>query len=367
MRRSAVCTAWILACGCAARGPEGELQAAIDGIWEDEPGVPGVVLTVRGADVAFDGAAGDTAMSGGRTLREDDLFRAASVTKTFVAAAALVLVEDGTLSLDAPIDGLLTAGTVAQLEGGGYDPSRITLRHLLTHTAGIYDYTEAASFYETILDDPSHRWTRSEQVQLAMDEGEKLNAPGAAYHYGDTHYILAGEVLEQATGRSLAETLRTTLRYDELGLTDTFLESLETPPSTDASARLTHPYIGDTDTRDWDPSWDLYGGGGIVTSTGDLVRFFGAIFEEDLFADKETLDVFTDMPEVGRGEFYGMDGGMGINRFDWDGADCFTGVGYFTTWVVTCPALDLTFAATENQAEPRESDRVVIEVIEIAG
>lgn len=341
------------------------LDAALARVVAADRSIPGALLTVRAPGFTYTGAAG-RARHRGRALAPTDLFRAASVTKTFVAAAALVLVERGALTLDEPIAARLTPATAAALRADGYAIEAITLRHLLGHTAGVFDYTEAPSFYATLLLDPTHRWTRAEQINLAMDEGRRQNAPGAAYHYGDTHYLLAAEIIEGATGQPLAAALRDLLQFDRLGLTDTFLESLEPTPA-DAAARLTHPYIEDTDTRAWDPSWDLFGGGGLVSSTRDLVRFFDALFaaEGGVFTRPETRATFTEIPAVARGAFFGIDGGLGINRLRVDGVECYAGYGFFTTQAVHCPALDLTFAATLNQAEPRDDEAIIDAVLSI--
>jgi D-alanyl-D-alanine carboxypeptidase len=353
-------------CGEGARGAGG-LQDALDRIVSNDETVPGAALVARGPDLDFAGVAGFRSLeSDAAPMEVDDPFRAASVTKTFVAAALLRRQEVGALSLDDTLDARLSDESLAALESGGYRPERITLRQLLGHTAGIYDYTEAEAYYAAILDDPSHRWTRAEQLQVAVDEGAPLHEPGAAYAYGDTHYILAGEALERSTGAGLAESLRETLDFAGLGLEGTWLESLEDAPAEDALERLGHPYIGEQDTRDWDPSWDLYGGGGLDSTAADLAVFIDALFSGEVYAEDGTLDEMLDVPAVAEGAFYGIDGALGINRFRAGGEDCWAGYGYFGTEVVRCPALDLTWAATLNQAEPSSTDAITNAVLDAA-
>lgn len=352
--------------GCAPElgTPEERLQYALDHLVASDHRVPGAILVVHSPDLDFRGVAGSRSLDDGApAIRVDDLFRAASVTKTFVSAGVLAEAEAGALSLDDALRMRLSADSLLALEGGGYDPDVITVRELLAHTAGIYDYTEAETFYSTIDADPSHRWTRAEQLALAMDEGEPLNEPGAAYAYGDTHYILAGEVLERSTGTGLAEALRGTLRFDALGLDATWLETLEDPPSTDAFDRLTHPYDGAVDTRDWDPSWDLYGGGGLATSADDLVRFIEALFDGEVLGDA-TLEEMLTVSDVSEGAFFGIDGALGINRFELDdGSVCWAGYGYFSTEMVYCPDYELAYATTLNQSEPRKPDAIDLAVL----
>jgi len=347
---------------------ESELQLLIDDIVASDPSVPGVILTVEAAGFSFAGASGSFEQQGGRELKQSDLFRAASITKTFTAAAVLVLAEQGKLDLDDTIDNLLTDASRIALENGGYDPSAITVRELLSHTAGIYDYTEAEAYYEAIYSNPERVWSRAEQLQVATEEGRPLNEPGEAFHYGDTHYILAGEIIEQVSGMPLGEALRTLLRYDEFGLEDTWLETLEEPPSEDAEARIAHAYLGDEDTRGWHASWDVHGGGGLVTSTADMLRFIDALFaaSDGIFDDPTTLDEMLRVPDVAQGAFFGMDGALGMGRFPLDGGGvCYAGFGFFSTVMVICPDTGLRFAATQNQSNPEQPEAILDGVLEI--
>ena len=352
------------ACRLEPGTPQERLQSALDDVVASDARVPGAILLVQSADLEFRGVAGARSLDDGApTLLVDDAFRCASVTKTFVSAALIARAEAGALSLDDPLRLRLSVESLSALEGGGYDPDVITVRELLAHTAGMYDYTAADSFYTAIYDDPTHRWTRAEQLALAMDEGEKLNEPGEAYAYGDTHYILAGEVLERSAGAGLAEALRDTLSFDALGLDSTWRESLEDPPTADALDRLSHSYDGDDDTRDWDPSWDLYGGGGLATSADDLLRFMRALFDGEVLGDA-ALEEMLAIPTVSEGAFFGIDGGLGINRFELDdGTECWAGYGYFGTAMVHCPDYDLTYASTMNQSEADDPDAIDVAVL----
>jgi D-alanyl-D-alanine carboxypeptidase len=344
------------------------LQTLMDDVVRSDRSVPGILLAVRSPALRWSGVSGAAAING-RPLQSGDLFRAASVTKTLVSAALFRLAESGTIDLDQPISLSLSDDSVLALQRGGYDPTQISVAQLLNHTAGLFDYTEAPSFYAIIEQDPAHAWTRQEQLDLAMDEGQPLNAPGQAYHYGDTHYILAGEILERRMGMSLDAALRSVLHFDELGMVDTFVESSDAVAPPDASARMTHPYRLKEDTLAWNASWDLFGGGGIVTTVDDLMRFYTALFDTSgagVFSQKDTLDRMLAMPEQGRGAYFGIDGGSGINRFLLDdGVACYGAFGYFSTMLVHCPAAGIQFAATQNQSDPLQPDAILDGVVEI--
>jgi D-alanyl-D-alanine carboxypeptidase len=110
------------------------------------PTMPARLLHVWAPDLGIDVevAAGVADLATGEPLQPGSRFRIASVTKPFVAAAALRLVEDGRLSLDDTVATLLAGEYEELLRRGGYDTEVITLRHLLTHTSGIYDFAADA-------------------------------------------------------------------------------------------------------------------------------------------------------------------------------------------------------------------------------
>ena len=110
------------------------------------PTMPARLLYVLTPDVDVEVAAGVADIETGEPLEPGARFRIASVTKPFVAAATLRLVEDGRLSLDDTVAGCWPVRTTSCCGMAGTTPRAITLRHLLTHTSGIYDF--AADAYD---------------------------------------------------------------------------------------------------------------------------------------------------------------------------------------------------------------------------
>jgi len=220
-------------------------------------------------------------------LRPDGTLRIASNTKTWVAAAVLRLVEDGKLDLDAPIERVLSPSSVATLRAGGYRPDAITVRMLLQHTSGVYDYASDESFIARVMQDPARRWTRAEQLQWAMTAGAPYGAPGEVFHYCDTGYILLGEVLEVVTGQPMPASIRSLLGFDRLDLRATWFETLEPEPA-GAPSRLLQRSEG-MDVARIDASVDLYGGGGLVSTLPEMARFYRALLQGEVFDKPSTL------------------------------------------------------------------------------
>ena len=323
------------------------IQALLDSIVKARPDIAGAVVHVEAPRrcLSWSGAAGVADRATGARLSPDQPHRMASNTKTYVAAATLRLYEEGKVKLDAPIAGLLSKESVETLRRGGYDPGVITLRHLLTHTSGIFDYAMSTPYQEAVFGSPTKRWTRDEQLQFAVDKGQPYGAPGTIFKYSDTGYILLGEIIERASGRPLAAALRSLLGYERNGWKATWLETLEpVPPGTPDRA---HQYIGTADSYGWDPSFDLYGGGGLTASMRDMAAFTRALFEARVYRKKETLDLMLTQPPLPTERTYRY----GIYSRNVGGVTAFGHTGFWNTFSFHIPERDLTIAASLTQQE----------------
>lgn len=255
----------------------GALQAEIERSLAADPTLPNILAAISAPAIM-------RGMSIGAGAPPAAAFRIASITKLFTAAAALRFVERGLLPLSAPIAPLLSPGSRAALAGAGYDGDKITLYDLLTHVSGLADHAAAPAYRQRILAAPSHHWTRAEQLELAMALGPPAAAPGTRFCYSDTGYILVGEMLERAGRGTLATILRSELDFTGIGLAATWFETVEPARYPMAAQRL-----GDLDAAIIDASTDLYGGGGLVSTAPDLVRFLRPLLTGRLFARPETL------------------------------------------------------------------------------
>jgi D-alanyl-D-alanine carboxypeptidase len=320
-----------------------KLGAALSRFAAEHPTYAGVVLGVRTPSFTWTGASGVNPLKSKAKLKDDAGFRIASVTKTFTAASTLRLVEQGRVELDDPIAKYLKPLTVAILRKGGYNPVAIHVRHLLTHTSGLYDYAEDSAFQQFVFTHGSHRWTRAEQLRFAMTHGKRYSPPGGQFHYSDTGYILLGELLEQVTGRGQAVAYRSLLRFNRLGLDETYLETLESRPAA-AKARA-HQYYETIDSTGFDPSFVLYGGGGLVSTVDDLTRFYRALVGGRVFDKAATLRTM-----LGKRNPRAVNElSMGIFPVQFAGEDCWAHSGFWGTTVADCPKSGVTLAINTNQ------------------
>lgn len=131
-----------------------------------------------------------------------------SITKTITAAALLRLAGQGVLDLDAPLDRWLPDFAPA---------GRMTLAHLLSHRAGLYNYGGMAAYHAAVRAG-AEPWTEDEFLSRCRAD-EPFAPPGGDFSYSNIGYLLAKRVLERATDLTFAEALRRGL-FGPLGLTD---------------------------------------------------------------------------------------------------------------------------------------------------
>ncbi|MGZ0151648.1 serine hydrolase domain-containing protein [Kribbella sp. WER1] len=195
-------------------------------------------------------------------------FRIGSVTKTFVATVVLQLVDEGRVQLDKPID--------RYLPGLVPDGGRITVRQLLNHTSGIYDYAHDAG-YSTNRRRGADRFRHYEPEQLlaVAFQHPPYFAPGAGWHYSNTNYVIAGLLIEKLTGHPYGAEIRSRL-LEPLHLTRTSVPGdrpgLPQPHAqgyAEADGRL-------VDATLMNPSLDG-AAGEMISTTYDLNRFFDAL------------------------------------------------------------------------------------------
>ncbi len=325
------------------------LQRFADSLVAARPRLPGLLLYVK------DGRSGrrwriasgwsDTARR--VRLDPDQPLRIASNTKTYVAAAVLRLVERGTLKLSDPLADHLPANLNAMLVGDGYATDRMTLEQVLSHRSGLNEHPAVGSYGAAVFASPKKRWTREEQVRWLVDSLQPIGAPGERYRYSDTGYILLGAILERHAGKNVGLAVRELVGFRHLGLVRTWFETLEPEPA-NVGPRV-HQYLSGADSYDFDPSFDLYGGGGIDAPLEEMGGFLEALLSGRVFARSATLNTMLKARSPDRGGY-----GLGIFQTDTLGHHGYGHAGFWGTIGYYFPAERLTVAvAVTEQTEGR--------------
>ncbi|MEU7136027.1 serine hydrolase domain-containing protein [Streptomyces sp. NPDC046261] len=259
--------------------------------------------------IAWRGAAGKADLTTGERARADGRFRIGSVTKTFAAAVTLQLVAEKKVRLDDPIQ--------RYLPGVVPNGANITVRQLLNHTSGLFDYTDDPEF---ALDDEASvrrylaegRWTTYSARHLVdvANQHDPYFAPGQGWKYSNTNYILVGMLIEKVSGSTWQrEVDRRVIR--PLRLDDTSMPTTSTRiPGPHAKAYLPLPE-GPADVSRINTTVAGAAGAGI-SSTHDLNRFYAALFGGRLLPAAQLAELKKTVPAPDLGAEYGL----GVIRYD---------------------------------------------------
>jgi methyl acetate hydrolase len=262
----------------------------------DAKEVPGVVaVAANDKGVIYEGAFGTRNLAQGPTMTLDTIFRLASMTRAATSVAAMQLVEQGKLQLDQPIGGLLPELSAPQVLEGFDDagaprlrPAKrpITLRHLLTHTAGFgyeFDNADLVRYVKaTNTPQTSTGKLASIRLPLAFDPGER-------WQYG-VNIDWAGRAVEAASGMPLEVYFRQHI-FAPLGMSDTDYAISATQRSRLVSAHQRKEDGSFEPIEPKDPPWrEFWGGGGGLYSTGrDYLVFLQMLMHQGRFSGAQLL------------------------------------------------------------------------------
>lgn len=266
----AVCAAaavWLAAAPALAEDPAAALDALV--ARHEAPDAPGCALGLEGPDgVAMTAAWGLAELEHGATATPETIYEAGSVAKQFTAAAILLLVGDGRLSLDDDV-----RRHVPELPDYG---TPITVRHLLNHTSGLRDWGSVAAIEGWPRG--SRAMTNAHVIEL-LSRQEALNfAPGSEWLYSNSGYNLAAEIVRRVSGESLSGFTRSRI-FEPLGMSRTGWRddhAAVVPGRASAYARRGEDY------RLAMPFEDAHGNGGLLTTVGDLLIWNRALEAEAL-------------------------------------------------------------------------------------
>jgi D-alanyl-D-alanine carboxypeptidase len=271
-------------------------------------GVPGVTVTVRRGHGTWAATAGVGNLETGKPRSTADHYRVASISKTFVATVVLQLEAEGELSLDDTVEEWLPG----LVRGNGHDGRQITLRQLLNHTSGIFDYLDDPGFqqqYMTADGFMKHRFDQADPKDLlAIAMANKpYFEPGASFTYSNTNYILAALVIEKATGNGYGDEIDRRI-IDPLHLASTSVPTRVTlpRPSSRAYSKLARTATGPTyDVTELNPRL-AYGSGQMVSSSADLNRFYSALLGGRLLPPEQLKEMKTTVPSSRDTSRYGL-------------------------------------------------------------
>jgi methyl acetate hydrolase len=309
---------------------------------KEVPGVVAVAANDRG--VIYEGAFGTRNLAQGPAMTLDTIFRLASMTKAVTSVAAMQLVEQGRLQLDQPIGGVLPELSAPQvLEGfdnAGAPRLRlakrpITLRHLLTHTAGFgyeFDNADLVRYVKTTSTPPASTGKLAAlRLPLSFDPGER-------WQYG-INIDWVGRAVEAATGLPLEVYFRQHI-FAPLGMSDTdyVISAPQRSRLVGVHQRKEDGTLESTEPKDppWREFWS--GGGGLYSTARDYLVFLQMLMHQGRFNGAQLLRPQT-VALMGQNQIGDINAGLWkttntqlTNDLDlFPGIPCKWGLGYMIT------------------------------------
>ena len=258
------------------------------------------------------------------------IFQVGSITKQFTAVIILHLQEKKKLSLQDKLSKYFPA-----LSFG----NKVTIEHLLSHTSGIYNYTNDESFMKTESIKPV-----SQERILALFKDKPLDfEPGAKFSYSNSNYILLGYIIEKVTGKPyeqvMHEIIFTPLHMDHSGFNFTTLQS---PDKATGYFVLTKSASTQAPVVDSSAS---FAAGAIYTTVGDLYRWDRSLYTEKIISKASLKNAYTR-----RKDKYGfgwvIDSAFGKQVYQHGG-----GIFGFTTFIERSPEEDICIILFDNKGD----------------
>ena len=235
-----------------------------------EAATPGAIVAVRTPVGTWVASYGEADPGAHVQMTVDMHQRIGSVTKTFTGTLLLQLAEQGKLSLDDPI-----SKYIAGVPNG----DRITLRMLANMTSGVASYTRSTAFTDIYFAHPETVFSPDQLLAVGI-AGSPLFEPGTMFDYSNTNTVLLGMVIEQVTGKPIADVYRTQI-FEPLGLSQTSWPGdspdMPTPHSQGYTLQGDAATPGrPSNATNWNPAWG-WTAGELISDVDDLLVYGRAL------------------------------------------------------------------------------------------
>lgn len=290
----------------------------------------GSVLVARGDEVLLDKGYGLANREWNIPNAGDTRFRLASVTKQFTAVAIMILTEQGKVDLDAPVKTYLPDAPAAW--------DAVTVRHLLSHTGGVPNFTDFDDYQAT------KALPATIDSLIARFRDRPLDfQPGDDWAYSNSGYVLLTAIIERAGGQSYADFVAEHL-FQPLGMTDSGYDD-----QSEILPRRASGYVPGPDGAANAPYVDMtipQGAGGLYSTTRDLLKWEQGLFGGRLLSPASLAELTTPiLNDYALGVFVQVrDGHTVISHSG--------GIEGFSTYLSHSPTDDMTVVVLGNLNGP---------------
>jgi len=358
-------------CGGAERERDGsqsrrEVSRALQRILDDARGDTKVGVSaavVERGRLRWSGGSGVGDLRTARPVTGDTVYGVASLTKTFVAALALRLAEQGDLELDDSVAKWVPRSRLAP---------EITLRRLLNHTSGLFGVDENPVYLRALDRAPHRRWTPEQTLRYVR---RPYFPPGKGWHYSDTNYVLAGLAIERATGSRVGSQMKTLL-LEPHGLRRTGLQPEDDPPPDAVHGHGDPAQTGTISDVSRGMRWVPYDSlassewtsGGMFATAQEVARFGDALFTGKV-VNRAAVQEMTDWVSATLDPYIGYGLGIGQRFFRDLGGELWGSIGRVPgfeadLWHVPSRGITVAVLTNDERIDPTEiADALLRETI----
>ncbi len=324
---------------------------------QKEP-IKSAFLHVHSKSKGIDVRLAETTVESEHAITIKNPFYTASITKMLTATAVGMLKDQKKLSFEDKIPQYLPKSLIEKLhvlDGKDYSKD-ITIAHLLQHTSGLPDYFTdktldgSPNIINQLLMDTDKSWSPEEMIRFSKEKMKPHFVPGDGYQYTDTEYVLLALLVEKVSGLSLDEFFKQHI-FRPLGMESSYINLKSS--SLKNERPMAQFYVGDTEVSSIKSLSADWGGGGLVSTTQDLITFLEA-YNTNKLVKKNTRRAMQQWVD----ETVGMEYGYGVRKvsfktlFDDDtNLEVIGHTGSTGSFLWYCPQLDTYIAGTLNQLE----------------
>lgn len=272
--------------------------------------IPSMQVAIKINDELYDYNIGTIDYDRTKNVSVNNVYKIGSVTKIFTSTLILKLAEEGYFNLDE---------TINEWFPDVPNSESITIRSLLNHTSGIYNYTENFVLQCTVLLNSKKVWNEEELYKYIL-KGKPSFKPGEGHRYSNSNYVLLGLLCEKVTDKQYEELLHEKI-IDYLNLENTYILPYDKTPE-----KLVEGYdrdvipLGINKIKTLNTSWSsmAYSAGAIVSNCNDLINFLDSLLSESIISNKYLEDMMNFIECTDEDITVQTGYGLGLRRFEID-------------------------------------------------
>ncbi len=323
-------------------------QSLIDGMTSS--GVVGITMSVYHPQTGmWTGASGKADLHNNVDMKPCNISRVGSTVKMFTATTVLLLMEEGKLNLDDKISSYLQGDVISKIENA----DKATIRQLLQHSSGIYNYIQNLKFQTASTNDLIREWQPDDLLKYAFNQKAYFQ-PDEDVRYSNTGYILLGLLIEKIEGKPFYKVFEEKL-FNPLGLTLTKFAAEDPVPD-----GIVRGYIDlysnlQVIESTYFSGWDYYtADGGLISNPCDLSIFFQALMNGQIINSASLNKMLVwKAPKEQSADFFPIFYGLGIFKIETPGGIAYMhsgdAIGYYANMLYfPADSTTIIYAANSN-------------------